>query len=99
MRTLEYEGSLYELLFLDTDSALTDGDRIGICMSAVKMNHDKKARSKIRGDNYEGIMRTDGKFYMLGVWGGTKYDTRIETNHGKRDLSVLLIKRINASLN
>lgn len=99
MRLLEYENKLYEIVFLNTDPALSEDDRVGICMSAIEMSVKKQRTRKIKGEGYEGRMKTDGKYYQMGTFGGRRFEARVETNHGKRDIGVLLTRKIDPSLN
>ena len=94
MRLLKYEGKMYELVWLNTDSSLTDGDRMDICIGIAEAYHKKQTRKKIKGKGFEGVITNDGRSYTVGSYSGTKFDVRLETEEGKRNLAALLSERV-----
>jgi len=95
----KHRGPTWRTAFLKTDSAMSEEDRLKIRIQMADMFVDKKDRIKVKGDGYEGVIKTDGKYVMLGAFGGIQVDGELETNHGKRKLSVILAEPIDASLN
>ena len=70
-----------------------------MCDNAVYMHKRKELRAKIKGDSFEGAMKTDGRYKCLSSFVGKVYGAEIDTNHGKRNLSFLLIDYGNPELN
>ena len=87
---LRYEGKVYELIFLESDSSLTIGDRVDLCINAVEMKHKGRKTQKLKADNFEGQMRMIGD-YSFGGFSGAAYRAKVETNHGKRNLGVMIL--------
>jgi hypothetical protein len=73
---------------------MSEQDRFKIRTQIVDMYIDKKTRMKIKGDNYEGQITTDNKYFLLNGFGGQKFDITLETNHGKSKLSLLVAEPI-----
>jgi hypothetical protein len=86
---VRYKGKVYRLVFAKTDSALSDEDRTDICIDAIMMRDKGRKTQKIKGDNYEGRMKFEG-IQVLGSFSGEVYSARIETDHGERDLSLMI---------
>lgn len=99
MFQINHRGQMLEYCFLCTDSSITEEDRERLVIQTFDVYLDKKKSVKIKGKSYEGRITTNSKYYVLGSFGGQQFEILLETNKGKRKLSCLVTKLIDASLN
>jgi hypothetical protein len=92
MRLIKYDGKLYELVFLNTDSSLSEDSRTDICIAAIEMEHRGISIKRIKGDEFEGMIKR-GQQGVVGSYFGTSYCAKIETEKGKRSLDVLVSEK------
>lgn len=101
MFTQEYAGSTWGIVYLNTDTRLTDDERDDIVIEAIKMYYGKHHRRKLKGERYEGLMWSDGDEKMLNVFSGRPYkaEVEIEGHRHKAKLEFLVTKYTGISMN
>ncbi|MFA7707556.1 MAG: hypothetical protein WCX73_01275 [Candidatus Pacearchaeota archaeon] len=94
-----YRGKTWGSVFLSTDSRMNEEDRMRFRIQIADMYLDKKDKSNVRGKGYEGMITTNGKSYLIGGFYGQAFDVRLETDHGKSNLSLLVSQYADPELN
>lgn len=97
MTTIDY--GRWGITYLVTDSSLSMQDREELLMYATVMYLNRDKIKEVKGDNYEGVLETEGEHQMLGNFGGQRFSARLETNHGKSRVDFLVTERVNPNLN
>ncbi|MBS3098852.1 hypothetical protein J4462_01420 [Candidatus Pacearchaeota archaeon] len=98
--THETERAVYTIAFGVSDSRMSCEDRILLIVRAVEMYIDGSKKDNVRGDDFEGQIRTNGKYYTIGSFGGRYFEAELEVgNRGKAFFSFLVHERINPELN
>jgi hypothetical protein len=95
----KYKGYIWRSTFLETDSLMSEEDRLRIRTQIADMYLDGKDKANIKGDDYEGRITTNNKSYLVGSLWGQEFEAVLETNHGKSKLSLLVAEPIDVSLN
>ena|SRR3989344_6151726 len=99
MLIFEIEEKEWEIVFLKIEPSISLEDRLKLCYNSASMYMKKEEKRNVKGEKFEGVLRTDGKYHNLGIYGGREYIAQIETNSGKKELSFLVAERINETLN
>lgn len=101
MLELEVGGSRWGIAYLVADSRLSERDRRDLFINAIEMSLYDEDERKVGGEGYEyeGIIHTEGKKQLLGVFFGKRFDGEIDTNYGKSKLRFLIKEHINPNLN
>lgn len=98
MFKVEYEGETWEYAFAQPDACLTEGGRRDLVRETIRVYKSRSKKADIKGKGFEGQLKKD-KVYSFGSIGGQLYLGKIETDKGKRDVSLLVSKVIDFSLN
>ena len=93
MRLVKYEGKLYELVWVNSDSSLSEDARTELCISAIEMKHSEKERMTIKNNEYEGVMFTNRKCYTLGAFSGIECKAEVDTDCGSRRVAIMVTEK------
>ena len=85
--------------FLVTDSRLSEKSRLELIMKATTMYLFHQKKEKVRGDNYEGVLRSLEKYRLLGTFGGYHFEAELDTDYGKSRLSFLVAEHLCPEMN
>ena len=86
---IKYEGKVYDLVFLNTDSALSNNDRLEVCIGAIELEHNDKDHKRIKGEGFEGEVRRTGQSSFSCFYGNT-YEAKLDTDHGQRNVDMMI---------
>jgi len=75
--TFEHRDREYGYVYLEKATPLSVDDEVGLLAQLVDMDIDRKKRSNVRGESFEGHA-VDRGFHMIGGIGGTWYDVTLE---------------------
>lgn len=103
----EIEGELWGIAFLRADSRLSEEERTQLVLGAARMYIKDADSMPIRGDTFEGRMKTNGKHYVMGSFRGRAYDAEIdietasegEERRGTAKVGILLNRVLDPTLN
>ena len=87
------------IVYLVTDSRLSFEERRLLTITAISMYKKHQKMRTLKTDTYEGYIETAGEHQMLGSFGGQRFSTRLETDHGKARLEFLVAEPVDPSLN
>lgn len=95
-RTVHYEGECWEYVHLNSDAIKEEEE---IMYEVLDMYHKGQDKRNVKGKTFEGRL-TAGKFSCLGSLVGQIFNGEIDSNEvGRLNLSILLLNKVNASLN
>ncbi len=86
----KYKGWIGNYFFLETSGAISIEDRVNLARNAFEMYVDKEWERDVEGDNFEGVIRTEGKIEYLVNFGGQRFDVDVDTSNGRSNLSFLV---------
>ncbi len=87
---LEHLGIRWGYVFLRGAVFLSDEDMRQLMAAAVEMYlQDEEERKIVRAD-FEGTVRTDRKYEVLGHFGGQRFDVELDTVYGRDSASFLV---------
>jgi len=92
-------GFRWGFAFLETDTRLNYDERLEVLVEATKMYICNEKERRVKGKNYEGIITTDGRYNLMGDFGGRQYKAKIEIGDKTANLSFLVKEHINPTLN
>lgn len=69
---------------------LTDPDKAAFIHQIKNMFDQGIEEMDLVGEDFEGRATTDSKYFVLGNYGGLRYDCVVETDAGKHKLSFLI---------
>jgi hypothetical protein len=92
-------GYRWGFTFLNTDTLMTDDERLELVVEATEMFFNNEKERKVKGETYEGIIRTDFKYHVLGTFGGREYDALIDIGDRRAYLSFLVKEFIDPTKN
>jgi len=94
-----YKEEIWSYVFMKPDMfGVSDKDRNHIMWNIVDLHKKDEDSRDIRGDNYEGRITREKSTAMGGLC-GTVFEAELETPKGKRKPSVMILSKIDASLN
>jgi len=99
MFNVNYEGEIWSYQFINPDGCLNREDRERLIYDSMKVFKEKLKRFETKGENYEGVLRNEGRDELRGNVITRTIDGTIETNGGKKDLSILVLRDFDPSLN
>ena len=85
--------------FLESDTTMTSDERLEVLVAATEMYLNNETERRVKGENYEGIINTSGKYKLMGDFGGKEYKARIEVGDHKANLSFLVKEFLDPSRN
>ena len=80
---LEHMGIRWGYTFLYTASHLSSKDIYDLMEQATEMYLTREEERVVNGRGYEGRLCTQGKYELLGTFGGVRFDAVLETNKGR----------------
>jgi len=80
---------------LRTDTRLSEDQREYLLVKATIMYLNEEKRKRVKTDEFEGVIYTEGKYGMIGSFGGLEFRAEIDTDGGKAKLSFLVSERTN----
>jgi hypothetical protein len=87
---LEHQGVRWGFVFLQGASHVPNDEIEDLMKQAVEMYlHDEDERN-VSGSNYQGKMRTERKYELLGSFGGQRFDLDLDTAYGRDTASFLV---------
>jgi len=88
---ITYKGRTWTYIYLDTPGffVLSPEDHHQIMERMLEMHIDRKRRTEVRGDHFEGVVYTFGERGSVGSFTGQTYYGEFETERGKWKLSIL----------
>ncbi|MFA5796747.1 MAG: hypothetical protein WC916_01760 [Candidatus Woesearchaeota archaeon] len=92
-------GYRWGVSFLETDLQLTYNERLELLIEATDMYLSDEKERRVKNEKMEGVITTDNRRYLLGDFGGKKYEARIDIGSKHAYLSFLVKEYINPSLN
>ena len=87
---LEHLGIRWGYVFLRAASSMGEDDVRNLMIQAVEMYLEGEDQRSIRGSNFEGRLTTEGKYELLGEFGGQRFDAEVESIYG-RDSATFLV--------
>lgn len=96
----EYDinGSNYKIAYSKSSIALPIERHVDLHMEAIQMYVTKTMSQSIQGEGYEGVITKKGPTH-LGTFAGIEYEATVDTDKGTADISFLVCKRVDPSLN
>ena len=79
----EFEGIRWGFTFLRTASHLSQNERYELTYAATEMYLMQEGERKVKGENYEGVLRNTKKIGVVGSLVGMLFEAALETNYGK----------------
>lgn len=99
MITYECKSKRFGTIFLRGDPRLVEEVRLEILVEAAEMFLGKERKRKVKGDDYEGVLRTEGKYAVIGCHSGQEFYATLDTRFGKSEISFLVSKYHDPRLN
>ncbi len=87
---LEHQGIRWGYVFLRAASYMEAEDVKRLMTQAVEMYLHGEDRRNIKSSTCEGSLYTEGKYELLGEFGGQRFDAELETIYG-RDKAAFLV--------
>ena len=87
---LEHPGIRWGYVFLRGAAYLSEEDMRELMTLAVEMYLQDEEERKIVRAGFEGMLRTDRKYEVLGHFGGQRFDVELETVYGRDSASFLV---------
>ena len=87
---LEHLGIRWGYIFLRGAVYLSEEDMQGLMTAAVEMYLQDEDQRKVSGSEFEGTLRTDHKYEVLGHFGGQRFDVELDTIYGRDSASFLV---------
>ena len=93
---LEHQGIRWGYVFLRGASHISEEEMRDLMAEAVEMYLRDEAERKVRRSDFEGVLRTDRSYELLGQFGGQRFDLELETAYGRDRASFLINKQTKA---
>ena len=90
MFTYECKSKRFGTIFLKADPLLVEDARLEILIEAAEMFLCKEKKRTVKGDDYKGVLRTDGKYAVIGCHHGYEFHAELATPRGKSEISFLV---------
>ena len=87
---MEHLGIRWGYVFLRGSAFLSEEDMRELMTTAVEMYLQDQLERRVTGADFEGSVRTDQKYELLGHFGGQRYDVELDTIYG-RDSATFLV--------
>ena len=87
---LEHMGIRWGYVFLRTASHITTEEMRGLMVQAVEMYLKGEEERRIKSSSFEGKLHTEGRYELLGDFGGQRFDAELETADGKDEATFLV---------
>ncbi len=84
--------------FLQTSSYLSMREKMELVAEAVDMYYSKDRKRRVRGENYEGFMFTEGAYQTVLDVTGICFDAEIHTHKGTLNMKFLIIDEADKGL-
>lgn len=81
-RTVIVDGRKIDYAFLHGGYFFSEADRDRIVFETARMHYLSLERKKIRGESFEGVIRTDGEEGVMGGFAGVIYNAEFDTEKG-----------------
>ena len=87
---LDHMGIRWGYVFLRAASHLDSDGLHELMLQAVEMFLAGETERQVKGDGFEGRLRTEMRYEVIGSLGGQRFDAELETAYG-RDTSTFLV--------
>ncbi len=93
---LEHQGIRWGYVFLRGAVHLSEEDLRELMTCAVEMYLQDEEERKLAASQFEGVLRTDHRYEILGHFGGQRFDAELETIYGRDSASFLVSEQTRA---
>ena len=87
---LEHKGIRWGYVFLKASSYLNTEEFHELMLQAVDMYLAGETERNVKGPEYEGQLRTEQRYELIGTIGGQRFDADLETSRGRDNASFLV---------
>ena len=87
---LEHKGIRWGYVFLKASSYLNTEEFHDLMLQAVNMYLAGETERNVKGSEYEGQLRTEQRYELIGTIGGQRFDADLETSRGRDNASFLV---------
>jgi hypothetical protein len=96
--SVDVDGQDWRYVFTNPDGCLKHQDRQHLVSETIRLYRDGKNRRRIKGRGFEGELRK-GKYVSFNSWGGVEYLAKLETDKGDVKAGLMVIEKIDPSMN
>ncbi len=93
---LEHQRIRWGYVFLRGASHISEEEMRDLMAEAVEMYLRDEEEQKVRRSDFEGVLRTDRSYELLGRFGGQRFDLELETAYGRNRASFLINEQTKA---
>ncbi len=87
---MEHRGIRWGYVFLRASSYLKPDEFNDLMVQAVEMYLGGESERKVKQDNFEGRLITEGRYELMGSLGGQRFDAELETVYGHDQATFLV---------
>jgi len=99
MFPLEVDGEEYRYVFVDADGGFLNwDDRETLLRETIRLNREGGKSRNVKGEEFEGRIQR-GKFTSYNTFSGRSYEAKLESQKGKKDVSIMVLREIEPSYN
>ena len=94
---LEHQGIRWGYVFLRAASHMEAEDVKYLMTQAVEMYLHGEDRRQVKSSAFEGSLSTEGRYELLGEFGGQRFDAELETIYGRDKAAFLVSEQTRAA--
>jgi len=94
-----YNGEIWNYVFVNPDAfGINDKDRSHLVWNMIDLYKKHEEKRDVKGEDYEGRITKENSAVMGGLC-GTVFGAELNTPKGKRKPKIMLLNKVDASLN